>query len=254
MNYRYQKPHSLLSPYVRTVLILEGFVQPDKDLPTFFTNGMPVLLCRTQKAPAGNEHVTQLTLFGKSTLSDSWTIDEQTTLIAYFFNPFALAALFTIPAVQLAAAPVDLGNWNAHLTTALRTQLIYAGSTARKIKALDHLLIRQLQQNNRECAIIRYATDQIMYDPGTEILANLLDQLDFTERTFQRLFKKYVGITPNRYRRICQFQLSFTQLRANDFDKLTDVAYDKGFADQAILSDPSKSLHKQHRSITSGPD
>ncbi|MBA4058005.1 MAG: AraC family transcriptional regulator, partial [Marivirga sp.] len=33
--------------------------------------------------------------------------------------------------------------------------------------------------------------------------------------------------------RICQFQLSFAQVRAKEFNTLTDVAYDNGFADQS---------------------
>ena len=66
-----------------------------------------------------------------------------------------------------------------------------------------------------------------------EILSVLLNKLNLTERTFQRIFKKYVGITPNQYRRICQFQISFAQLRSKKFDTLTDVAYDNGFADQS---------------------
>jgi AraC-like DNA-binding protein len=72
-----------------------------------------------------------------------------------------------------------------------------------------------------------------MYNPGTEILSEMLRKLNLNERTFQRLFKKYVGVTPGHYRRICQFQVSFSQLRSNEFNKLTDVAYDNGFADQS---------------------
>jgi AraC-like DNA-binding protein len=234
MKYWYQKPHQSLAAYLRTALILEGFSEPDTNQLPLFTNGMPALLCRTEKDQAGNEDIIQLTLFGKSTPPPDYRVaDERTTLIAYFFKPFALSALFTIPATELAAAPVDLCNWNAHQTNALRTQLSYGGSTAQKIQVLDDLLTHQLQQNKRECEIIQYATDQIMYNPGTEILSILLRQLNLGERTFQRIFKKYVGITPSQYRRICQFQLSFAQLRAKTFNKLTDVAYDNGFADQS---------------------
>jgi AraC-like DNA-binding protein len=61
----------------------------------------------------------------------------------------------------------------------------------------------------------------------------MLQQLNLTERTFQRIFKKYVGITANEYRRICQFQMAFYQLKARQFDKLTDVVYDNGYFDQS---------------------
>jgi len=50
MKYSYQKPHSLLADYVQTVLIREGFTEPGPSAPPMFTNGMPALLCQTEKA------------------------------------------------------------------------------------------------------------------------------------------------------------------------------------------------------------
>ena len=212
---------------------MEGFAEPGTARQPLFTNGMPALVCRTEKERAGNEHVIQLTLFGKSVPPECWCVEENTTVIAYFFNPFSMAAIFNIAVNKLMAAPVDLCFWDPHKTNALRLQLIHASSTAGKVEVLDNLLIHQLQVNKKECEMIRYATDEMMCNPGTEILCTILNKLNLSERSFQRMFKKYVGITPNQYRRICQFQLSFTQLRGKDFNKLTDIAYDNGFADQS---------------------
>jgi AraC-like DNA-binding protein len=72
-----------------------------------------------------------------------------------------------------------------------------------------------------------------MLNSNTEILSDVVTSLRLNERTFQRMFKKYVGVTPSQYRRICQFQLSFAQVRSQEFQTLTDVAYDNGFADQS---------------------
>lgn len=233
MHHWYQQPLDSLSEYVRTVLILEGFSPPDPESKPLVTSGMPALVCRTRKDNDGSVTINDFILFGKSTTSECWETDEATTIIGYFFKPFAMAALFNIPAKKLAEEPIDLRTWNAHKINALRTQMAYATTTADKVAILESFLMDQYRAHERECEIIRYATDQIMINSGTEILSDVITSLRLNERTFQRMFKKYVGVTPNQYRRICQFQLSFSQVRSEEFQTLTDVAYDNGFADQS---------------------
>jgi AraC-like DNA-binding protein len=233
MKHQYQQPHPLLAEYIRTVLIVEGSAEPNpNDLP-LVTNGMPALLCVTEKDKTENEKITHLALFGRSIPDEFWTITPATTAIAYFFRPFTLAAIFNIAANKLNEKPIELNGWHPQKTNALLTQLMYAKPTFQKIKVLENFLLHQLELNRKEAEIIQFATDQIMYNPGTEILGEMIKKLHLTERTFQRIFKKYVGITANQYRRICQFQVSFSQLRSKGFDKLTDVAFDNGFSDQS---------------------
>lgn len=212
---------------------MEGFSEATPDSLPIFTNGMPTLLCRTERDPDGFETISQLTLFGNSAPEASWVAGRQTTIIAYFFHPFAMAGLFNIPARKLAESPIDLCNWDPHIYNAIRTQLIYADTTSQKVEVLDHLLIQQSNENKEACKIIQYATDQIMCNSGNGILAEILEKLNLNERTFQRLFKKYVGVTPTQYRRICQFQLSFGQLQSKKFNKISDVAFENGFSDQS---------------------
>lgn len=233
MQYRYQKPHQLLSKYVKTVLIAEGFAQAANNKLPLYTNGMPAFVCSTAKTPTGIESILQLTLFGTSTPPEIWELKKNETLIAYFFNPFCLACLFNLSARELANNSIELSKVNAQKTNALKTQLSYANTTKSKIQALDGLIVHQLDQQKKECEIISYSTDQIMFNSGKEVLSDVLEDLKLNERTFQRIFKKFVGITPSQYRRICQFKHSFDQVRTGKFDKLTDVAYNTGFADQS---------------------
>jgi len=233
MQYRYQKPHRHLSEYVRTVLIVEGAARPDDNKLPLFTNGMPAFLCSAVKTASGIVNVRLLTLYGKSTPADIWKLKKDETVVAYFFKPFSLASLFNVSAAVIVKNPLELSEWDAHKTNALKTQLLYAKKTAEKIEVLDGLLLHQLQQQQRECEIIRQSTDRIMLDSRPEVLSEILEELKLNERTFQRIFKKFVGVTPNQYRRICQFKLSFEKLRNGNFDKLTDVAYQTGFADQS---------------------
>jgi AraC-like DNA-binding protein len=229
----YQKANHQLSKYIRTVFIMEGMFADDSDNLPIASNGMQALICTTETHTHRHESIVQLKLYVKSIPQDLWRINKDTTLIVYFFYPFVLAPLFYFHVSKLPNEPIDLDVWDANAINALKLKLFYAVTTEQKIDILDSLLVQQLNENKRVCEIIQYATDRIMCDPDTQILSSIQKELKLSERTFQRLFKKFVGVTPNQYRRICQFQLSFSQVRSGKFDALTDVAFDNGFADQS---------------------
>jgi AraC-like DNA-binding protein len=228
MKYSYHKPDPLLSSFIQTVLVVNGSPRfKASDLP-LFSNGMPALFYQTD-----NASFHQLIIYGDSIPDEKWNIEENTTLVAFLFRPFSLAPLFKISAKQLKDKAIELQLWNAQKSMALRLQLIHSGSTEQKVDILSHFLITQLGINKKECEIIQFATDRIMQNSDTEILGEILTTLKITERTFQRIFKQYTGITANQYRRICQFYFAFSQLKGNHFEKQSDVAYSNNYFDQS---------------------
>jgi AraC-like DNA-binding protein len=227
MGHQYLKIDPQITGYVRTILIIDNAPgAASQDLP-LFTKGMPALLCRIEgdKSP--------ITLYGQSVPDEKWIIENDVLLIVYFFKPFAIGPIFKVPAKELKGNPVPLDLWNAQKVVALNLQLFHARSVKEKIEVLNHFIYSQLQLNRRECDIVQFATDSLMQDSDAQALTQILKELNLTERTFQRIFKKYVGITPNEYRRICQFYFAFSQLKGGHFDKQTDVAFDNGYFDQS---------------------
>jgi|SRR5690606_6303457 len=224
MNYHYHKTDTELTDYIRTVLVFDNSSESESsDLP-LFTNGMSALLCKADN---------RITLFGQSVPIDEWISENNETTIAFFFKPFALATIFKLSAQELKEKSVELNLWNAQKAMALNIQLHHSKSTQEKVEVLSHFIFAQIESNKRDCDIIRYATDSIMQNTNTDILSQLLQELNLTERTFQRIFKKYVGVTANEYRRICQHYFAFSQLKDGHFEKLTDIAYTNGYFDQS---------------------
>lgn len=224
MNYSYHKPNHKLSEYVRTVLVFDNHsTVTGSDLP-LVTSGMPALLCKP------NNHIT---LFGQSVPNEEWQIKNNETIIAFFFKPFVLGAIFKLSAHELKEKPVELNLWSGQKAMALNVQLHHSKSTKKKIEILNHFVFTEIENNQRDCEIIRYATDAIMQNSSANSISQLLKKLNVTERTFQRIFKKYVGVTANEYRRICQHYFAFSQLKSGHFKKLTDVALANGYFDQS---------------------
>lgn len=227
MKHYYHKVNPKISDYVRTVLVLkDSFNSGSSDLP-LFTKGMPALLCRIKNDSC------QILLFGQSVPNESWTMNENSTLIAFFFKPFSIGTIFKLSVHKLKEHPIELKLWNAQKTLALNTQILHAKSETEVIDVLSHFISTQIQVNRRDCDIIRYATDKLMQVPDTDTQTKLPEYLHLTERTFQRVFKKYVGTTPGQFRRICQFHFAFSQLKSGYFSKQADVASANGYFDQS---------------------
>lgn len=220
MNYQYHNTDLELTDYIRTVLTFDNNPDSESSELPLFTNGMPILLCKTDN---------RITLFGQSVPDEEW----KETNIAFFFKPFALATIFKLSAQDIKEKHIELNLWNAQKSMALNIQLYHSKSIQEKVDILSHFIFTQIKINQRDCEIIRYATDSIMQNSNADILSQLFQELNLTERTFQRIFKKYVGVTANEYRRICQHYFAFSQLKGRHFEKLTDIAYTNGYFDQS---------------------
>jgi len=217
MNYHYKRINPQLAEYIRAVLVFENYDRSELPL---FTNGMSALLCKANIC---------ITLFGQYVPIEEW----KETTIAFFFKPFALGTIFKLSAHDLKTKPIKLNLWNTKKAMALNNQLYHSESTKEKVEILSQFIFKQIESNKRECEIIRYATDSLMLNSNKDVLAQLLENLNLTERTFQRIFKKYIGITANEYRRICQHYFAFSQLKSGHFETLTDIAYTNGYFDQS---------------------
>jgi AraC-like DNA-binding protein len=223
----YNKLQLPLNEVIQAILVLDSFSPPTPDELPIFTNGMPALLCSVRN----NE--IRMSLYGKSVPAEKWAEWGEATLIAFFFKPFTIGPVFKRSARQLQNETIELNRWNPQKAMALNLQLTNAQSTAEKTEVIHRFILSQLTVNKRECSIIRYATDKLLENQDADVLAQILHDLALTERTFQRIFKKYVGITATEYRRICQFQMAFYQLKSGQFENLTDVAYTNGYFDQS---------------------
>ncbi|HXL56286.1 MAG TPA: helix-turn-helix domain-containing protein [Chitinophagaceae bacterium] len=226
-------PATRIADYVDRILIIENFnVTTAFSLP-LFANGTPTLLFLTTKATIKNSRTNYLTLFGQTVFPDTLTITDDFTLIAYFFKPFTLYALFGVSAKELTDYPIDLNLLNQKTANDLKERLLNAGTTNRMLELLDNYIFSLITKSKSESQVIKFATAIISKNPSKESLVAVQNELCITERTFERLFDKNIGISPNLFRRIYQFNAAFQQLNNKRFDKLTDVAFENGYADQS---------------------
>src|SRR6185436_16831575 len=101
------------------------------------------------------------------------------------------------------------------------------------IVLLDNYIFSLISKNSKDKQLIKYAADKIFDSPVTTILTEIQKDICVTERTLQRMFEKNIGVSPNKFRKINQFNKAFRQLNNRQFQNLSDIAYDNGYADQS---------------------
>lgn len=229
----YQRPDPSIAAHVRSIMVFEDFSGLHAMTIPLFPNGMPALMWQTGSTKFDHKLTGQLTLSGKMAFPDNLPPGEDTTLIVYLFKPYAFEYVVWDWCSRIETKPIGGKLRQSEKVLPIQEQLTHSRTTAKMQKLLNVFISEQLEANNDVCRIIKYATDIILLYPVADTLPFILKALDITERTFQRIFEKYVGATPNQYRRICQFHSGFQQLRNKQFGKLSDIAYENGYADQS---------------------
>lgn len=226
------KPPDKVSAFVQDILIIENVkVAAPFTLP-LFANGKPTLLFQTAKGQI-QDASNHLTLFGQTLFPDTLTVEDNFTLIAYFFKPYVLPALFGIKANELTDNPINLNLLSPAIAHSLQEQLLHSKSTGEMLALIDNYIHQLTTKIRCDIKILQYATSKISANPAKDILVETQRELCLTERTFQRLFEKNIGISPNQYRRIVQFDAAFQQLSSRRFRQLSDIAFDNNYADQS---------------------
>jgi AraC-like DNA-binding protein len=154
--------------------------------------------------------------------------------IGIFFYPNAVKTIFGLNAHELTDECLDLHAINDKQGKSLGNQLMDAASTQAQIEILSSFLFSRILANKAAADPgMQHAVSQIVQSRGSVSLKLLQDELYLTERSFERKFKQWVGISPKLFARICRFQSGLHQLRKNDFDKLSDIAYEHDYADHS---------------------
>lgn len=235
MKARHILPDRKIADHADRILIIENNNVTTPFILPLYANGVPTILFKSVKGKIGNKNANYLSLFGQTVLPETLTLDEDFTLIAYFFKPYTLVSLFGVLAHELTDKPIDLDLLFPQQTRSVQEKLLNAISVDEMICLLDDFIFSLISRSSKECTLIKYATTKIADDPSKESLITVQRELHITERTFQRLFEKNIGLAPNLYRRICQFNAAFVQLNTQRHRnlKLSDIAFQHGYADQS---------------------
>ncbi|EQC48307.1 DNA-binding helix-turn-helix protein [Bacteriovorax sp. BSW11_IV] len=76
-------------------------------------------------------------------------------------------------------------------------------------------------------------------------ITELSDKCDISIREIQRLFQKYVGVTPKIYSKLIRVKMAKEKISQDDFSSLADLSVDIGYFDQAHFNKDFKTYMEE---------
>ena len=150
------------------------------------------------------------------------------------FYPNALKSVFGLDADALTDTCADINELARKPDSSLSDRLLNTGSPTRQLDLIFSFLLTQISHNtSQQDSVTEYALAKLIQSKGNIPVNELWQSLNISERTLERKFRQSVGIAPKLFARICRFQASLTQLRSHQYDKLSDIAFENGYADQS---------------------
>jgi AraC-like DNA-binding protein len=233
------QPSTILQSYVRHIEILENdqensLVEP---LP-FYADGCPGLIF--QQTPNGmlinstSQKLDDFFVYGQTVKPIEFAPQGAYRMIIFYFYPHVVKTLYGINSSEITDHCLNLSLLPVASLMEIRDRLHNAKTAMDQVQLISDYLISIITAKDAKVDnVIQYAINHILHNNGQASLKDLRSYLQVSERTFERRFEHHVGVNAKLFARICQFRSSLVQLYKKDFIKLSDLAYDNGYADQS---------------------
>ena len=227
-----------LKAYIKHVWLLDGNSNAN-DARSFsiFADGCPGIIFHQSSSGLflnQQKKLSPVFLYGQTINPIQLNINEGAAMLVLNFYPHVVHELFRFSAKEVTDDCLDLRLLPSVPRINLTEQLWNTVSTERQLQLLFDYLHCLIEKNKTTTDKgIQFATSHIANAGGEVSLKELHRILNVTERTFERKFEQHVGISPKMFSKIAQFQASLVQMKNKKFFKLSDIAYDNGYADQS---------------------
>jgi AraC-like DNA-binding protein len=152
------------------------------------------------------------------------------TAIGVELKPQALNTLLDVDVSELSDRKVEL---DALSTDHLNEQLLNAEHQRDQIALLTQFLTGKAAASRPSDSLVTRSLQLMDRSAGSIRVRDLLKRLNVSERQFERRFARAVGVPASLYLRIVRFQKAVQLMNVGRVERLSDIAYELGYADQS---------------------
>jgi AraC-like DNA-binding protein len=181
--------------------------------------------------------------YGPSLLPRQYTTGSgQAAIFGIQLSPWAIPALFSVPASQVTNQTIALADLLGASGNELVEKLLSANTPEERAQLASAFFEQRLRrQQNAKFGNLEYAIGQIHRTQGQADKKTLAGESCLSKRQFERSFKALTGFSAQTYSRIIRFENAIHRL-AGQKENLTDFALAGGYYDQAHFNHDFKSF------------
>jgi len=148
------------------------------------------------------------------------------------FKPAALAQLFDISMHELTNKVIALHDIHSLEVKALESSLNEYDNHPQRISAIENFLMNKIHVAGHDTRVNK-AIDKIFESNGMITVARLCQFGGTSERQLERLFKKFIGLSPKFYARVIQFSYIFQVIQGQKEMNGSELGIASGYYDQS---------------------
>jgi AraC-like DNA-binding protein len=167
----------------------------------------------------------------------------KTQMLSIQFFPHSAGLFFDLPMDELSNETLDLGEIMGRAACELKEQLLHLQTLEQRVQHIERFLLRQLSRKTE------YDWDRMVQNiklidrsNGKITLDELADGACLSRKQHERVFKKFVGLSPKKYLKIIRFQYTLFAHQQHPHESLTTLAYRCGYYDQSHMINDFKDL------------
>lgn len=115
----------------------------------------------------------------------------------------------------------------------LGEKILYADSTSKRIQIIEHFLLEELANKKTVDKIVESAVETILNANGQFSVSKFSKKNDISRRHLARKFSSTIGLSPKQLAKTIRIQSTLKVLLNQKNIKLTNLAYESDFYDQA---------------------
>ncbi len=178
--------------------------------------------------------LSELFLYGQTVQRITMTVEGCYRFIIFQLYPFASRFLLNVEPKALKDDCFDLLQLQSFEISECFVRLKEADKPGEQIELMSDIVEALVAVHHvREEDRIQKAVGYIIQSSGQIKISEVRERVSLTERTLERNFLNQVGLTPKQFAGIIQFQSSLGKMDNTGAKKLTDIAFESGFADQS---------------------